>query len=131
MIPCRICGRDASTGRVRGFVPAPDSQKLALCPEHDTAENRAAMELAWRELLEKDAALALSLAGHRAAPHVYAVTVRFVEGGTLSFTCLSCAPTPQHTLCIVEPDGAQTFIPLRHIRDYTLRTHIGGEDDVS
>jgi hypothetical protein len=124
VIPCRICGRDASTGRVRGFVPAPDSQKLALCPEHDTEENRAAMERDWRELLEKDLALAVSLAEHKAAPAVYAVTVRFIGGGTLSFTCLSCAPTAQNTLRIAEPDGTQTFIPMRHVRDYAVRTHV-------
>ncbi|MDR1685879.1 MAG: hypothetical protein LBR82_05470 [Desulfovibrio sp.] len=129
MIPCRICGRDASTGRVRGFAPAPDSQKIALCPEHDTAANREAMEREWRQLLEKETALALSLAGHKAAPRVYAVTVRFTGGGTLSFTCLSCAPTLQDTLRIEEPDGSLTFIPLRHIRDYTVRTHIFREED--
>jgi hypothetical protein len=129
MIPCRICGRDASTGRVRGFVPAPDSQKLALCPEHDTAANREAMEREWQQLLEKEAALALSIAGRKAAPRVYAVTVRFTGGGTLSFTCLSCAPTPQDTLRIEAPDGAQTFIPLRHIRDYSVRTRLFGEGD--
>jgi hypothetical protein len=129
VIPCRICGRDASTGRVRGFVPAPDSQKLALCPEHDTAKNRAAMERDWQALLEKDMALALSLAGHKAAPRVHAVTVRFLGGGTLAFTCLSCSPTPQNTLRVEKTDGTQTFIPMRHIRDYTVRAHgYRGED---
>ncbi|MDR2669746.1 MAG: hypothetical protein LBC14_07335, partial [Desulfovibrio sp.] len=66
-----------------------------------------------------------------AAPRVYAVTVRFIGGGTLSFTCLSCAPTPQDTLRIGEPDGSQTFIPLRHIHDYTVRTHIFREEDAA
>ncbi|MDR3175835.1 MAG: hypothetical protein LBU06_04810 [Desulfovibrio sp.] len=121
MIPCWICGRDASTGWTEGFVPAGDSHKLALCPEHDTEDNRLALEDAWRSLLLRNISTAVSIARYRAAPSLQSVSVHFTAGGTLSFTCLSCFATDHDALCIEAPDGAKTYIPLRHISDYTLR----------
>ena len=124
MIPCYICGKDASTGWTKGFVPAPDSQKLALCPEHNTPENRLAVVKAWRALIEREAAIMTGIAGFRAAaPSLQTATVHFTGGGMLSFTCLSCSPTTQGTLCIESPDGARNFIPMQHIREYSVRPY--------
>ncbi len=122
MIPCHICGTDASTGWITGFVPAPDSQKLALCAGHDTPENRAIVSKVWEERQRSEIAAVSDIARHKAAPdEANLVTVHFSGGGMLSFTCTSCAPTEQGTLRIEETDGTQTFVPMQHVREYTVR----------
>lgn len=121
MIPCYVCGRDASTGWTKGFTPAPDSQKLALCAEHNNAENRRAVALAWQELLRRGIESATNLARHKAEPSAQVVTVHFTGGGLLSFTCLKAAPTEHGTLCIEAPDGSRTYVPMQHVREYVLR----------
>lgn len=123
MIPCHICGKDASTGWIKGFIPAPDSQKLALCAEHDTVQNRVLVSRAWRNLTEREVFAMTSLARHKAAPALYVVSVHFTGGGMLSFTCTACAPTAQGTLRIDDADGNQTYIPMQHVREYTVRPH--------
>ena len=129
MLSCFICGADASAGWVKGFIPAPDSQKLALCPAHDNAENRLAVAAAWQALLNNDIAGQLAVARYRAQPKVQTATVRFMAGGMLSFLCLSCAPTEQGTLRIEHPDGEQTFIPMQHVREYSLRPSLPEDND--
>lgn len=121
MLPCFVCGNDASTGWIKGFAPSPDSQKLALCAEHNTAANRLAVANAWKEALRKDIAGQIAVAGHKMRPCIQTATVRFMAGGLLSFLCTACAPTEQGTLRIDHPDGERTFIPLQHIRAYSLR----------
>ena len=120
MIPCHICGRDASTGRVTGFIPAPDSQKLALCQEHDTEDNRLLVDAAWQEAYAAQLAGAFSVAASKATPFTRKVTVHFTGGGLLSFACTACAPTDHDALRIDDAAGNHTFIPMRHIREYTV-----------
>ena len=126
MIPCYVCGKDASTGWVQGFVPAPDSQKLALCAEHNTFENRLLVGRAWREMNEREIASMTSVARHKAAPSLQVASVHFTGGGMLSFTCTACGPTGQGTLRIDQADGTHTFIPLQHIREYAIRPYAAG-----
>jgi hypothetical protein len=122
MIPCHVCGQDASTGWIAGLPPSPDSQKLALCSLHDTPENRNLLEKAWNDLLAQSIATAVSLARRKASPpERKIITVRFTAGGALSFLGTRCAPTEHNTLCIEEEDGGRTYIPMPQIRDYTVR----------
>lgn len=122
MIPCHICGSDASTGWTKGFVPAPDSQKLALCPEHNTANNRLAVAKAWRSMLESDAANMARTAEYKSGgPYLQTVTVHFNGGGMVSFICLDCSPTQHATLRIKTPDDGCSYIPMQHIREYSVR----------
>ena len=123
MIPCYVCGKDASTGWVQGFVPAPDSQKLALCAEHNTFDNRQLVGRAWRELNERGISAMTSVAKYKAAPILQVVSVHFTGGGMLSFTCTACTPTDRGTLRIDQADGTHTFIPMQHIREYALRPY--------
>lgn len=128
MIPCYICGKDASTVWIKGFAPAPDSQKLALCAEHNTPENRVKVSNAWHDLLEQDLTALTEVARYKVdAPSLKTANVHFAGGGLLSFVCTDCAPTPQGTLCIHTPDDSQTFIPMQHIREYTVRPYIPEE----
>ena len=120
MIPCRICGIDASTNWVTGLPPAPDSQKMALCAEHDTPQNRALVIKDWQQMLTGDIATAASVARHKAAPEMRLITVRFNGGGMLSFTGTGCTPTEHNSLRIDEADGSRTFVPLDQVREYTV-----------
>ena len=121
MIPCHICGKDASTGWIKGFIPAPDSQKMALCAEHDNAKNRTQVIRAWRALHERDIVSMTTAARHKAAAALQVASVHFTGGGMLSFICTACTPTDTGTLRIDDADGNNTFIPLQHVREYTLR----------
>ncbi|MDR2077326.1 MAG: hypothetical protein LBP61_10435 [Desulfovibrio sp.] len=122
MIPCHVCGRDASTGWIVGLPPSPDSQKLALCSRHDTPKNRILLEKSWTALLTRSIAAAESVIRHKASPPARKiVTIRFTAGGALSFTATRCVPTNHSTLCIEEEDGGRTYIPMPQIRDYTVR----------
>lgn len=126
MIPCHVCGKDASTGWTMGFAPAPDSQKMALCAEHDTPSNQDKVREDWEKTLTKSIGLTNDLIMHKAAPGVQLLTVRFVGGGLLTFTCLDCEPTSQGSLRVDEVDGRHTFIPLQHVRTYSLTPLTGG-----
>ncbi|MDR2161851.1 MAG: hypothetical protein LBO77_06930 [Desulfovibrio sp.] len=129
MIPCHICGQDASLGRIAGLPPAPDSQKLALCPRHDSPENRKLLEMAWSLHLTRAIADAESVRRFKAAPPARKIiTVRFTAGGTISFQGAGCSPTPHNTLCIEEEDGGRIYIPMQQVREYTVRQAPPGEN---
>ncbi len=128
MLPCFICGKDASTGWIQGFAPAPDSQKLALCAEHDNAANRLSLANAWRTMLQSDIAGQSSVARHKAGAILRMLTVRFTAGGMLSFPCTACAPTDHGSLRIDLPNGEQSFIPLIHVREYSIRPYTPPEE---
>ncbi len=99
MIPCHVCGADASTGWALGFVPSPDNLKMGLCRAHDTPDNRKLVKTAWRARLD----------------------IAFIDGGTVTQDCLECIATPQGTLHVLLPDGTLRFFPLPQIRRYDLR----------
>ncbi len=121
MILCRVCGKDASTGWVKGHVPAPDSLKMALCSEHDTPENRAAVTKDWHQAQVRALDRRVKLAAEKTGAVPQTVQVRFSAGGLRSFTCRACFPTEHNTLCLEGLDGARTYIPLDQIREYTVR----------
>lgn len=129
MIPCYICGQDASTSWVKGFTPSPDSQKMALCAEHNNQENRLAVANAWQQQLLADIALRADIVRQRKAQAEQVLSVHFAGGGMLSFICTACEPTEHGALRVESADGAQTFIPLLHVRDYALRPLIGTSKD--
>lgn len=122
MIPCHICGKDASLGWITGLPPAPDSQKMALCAVHDTLANRATVSREWQKMMAGDIEAVTTVARHKADvdAKTVLVTVRFTGGGMLSFTGVDCKPTEQNTLRIEEADGSLTFIPLQQVREYTV-----------
>ncbi len=121
MIPCHICGKDASLGWVKGFIPAPDSQKLALCAEHDTEANRAELVKAWHLMMIKGIRTATEVAALQAtkgSPQM--LTLHFTAGGSLSLPCVSSEITPHGTLKAKGPDGTLSFFPVQQIKRYDL-----------
>ena len=123
MIPCYVCGKDASAGWTAGFTPAPDSQKLALCAEHDSAAKRREVEEAWHQKQLHELAAHSLVAEQKASPGKMLATVHFTGGGMLSFTCTAVSPTEQGTLKIEQLDGTLTFLPMQHIKEYSIRPY--------
>lgn len=128
MIPCFICGKDASTGWVKGYTPAPDSQKVALCAEHDTVDNRIAAARAWYMQLKSELGMMADAAHRKGEPLQQMATIHFTAGGMVSFPCTACEPTPHGTLCIEAPDGARTYVPMEHIHEYSVRPYKSSTD---
>ena len=121
MIPCRICGKDASTNWVTGLPPAPDSQKMALCAEHDTPENRKELLVAWHLSMIKAIRAASNNAAYFAARgSLRMLTLYFSAGGSLNMPCINCEVTDHGTLNVTAPDGTQSFFPMQHVRRYDL-----------
>lgn len=122
MIPCHVCGADASTGWALGFVPSPDNLKMGLCRAHDTPDNRKLVKTAWRALMEREIRAMNELSGHKVgAPQRWRLDIAFIDGGTVTQDCLECIATPQGTLQVLLPDGTLRFFPLPQIRRYDLR----------
>lgn|GEM_PF-5477798 len=89
--------------------------------------NRLAVTDAWEEMIRRDIAGQLAVARYRVNPILQTACVRFTAGGMLSFLCTACTPTAQGTLRIDHPDGEHTFIPMQHVREYSLRPSIPEE----
>lgn len=120
MIPCFICKEDASTNWVLGFVPAPDSQKMALCALHATPANQAVVAKEWKKRLEAAIGTANTVTEGKTASLPQLLTVRFTGGGLLTYACSGSSVTEQGSLRVDELDGKHTFIPMQHIRTYTI-----------
>ncbi|MBG0774615.1 hypothetical protein [Oleidesulfovibrio alaskensis] len=119
MVPCLICGKDASTGWLLGLSPSPDSLKVALCAGHDTAENRTLAAAAWEKLMHGEVARLIQL---HAVPFrsrtPYVLTVRYVDGGSESTPCVAHAVFENMALQVTPPEGAVRYYLLRYIKSF-------------
>lgn len=121
MVPCFICGKDATGGFIHGFVPAPDSQKVGLCPEHNSLENKKKAILHWIVSMKAEVASGNEHKAYRIkAPLHYLLTIRYTDGGVSSIPCLQWEVTDNSTLQIIRSDKTLTFIPLLHIRQFDV-----------
>ena len=121
MLPCAICGKDAANGWVAGYVPAPDSQKMALCAAHDSPENRMRLQQAWNEAMRQEFITSARIAAYQAArTSLSLLTIYFSSGGTVSLPCLSCSQTSHNTLKVHNRDGSVSFFPMQQIRRYDV-----------
>lgn len=121
MIPCHICGKDSGAHWVTGYVPAPDSQKMALCAKHDTPENRRRIHAAWYSAMVENIKNATKNAAYFATRGaLYMLSIHFSAGGSLSMPCHEVTVTGQNTLKVTAPDGALSFFPMQHIKRYDL-----------
>lgn len=121
MIPCYVCGKDASLGWVKGFVPAPDSEKMALCAEHDTEENRRRLLTAWHLFMVRGMQAATRIAAFQAIRDgLHLLTVHFSAGGSVSMPCVGVTKTEHGSLKAQGLDGGTSFFPIAQIRKYDL-----------
>jgi hypothetical protein len=121
MIPCHICGDDSGAHWVAGFIPAPDSQKMALCSTHDTPENRNDLRLAWHRAMAEIIKTAAQNAAYFATRGALSMlSIHYVSGGSLCLPCLDAVVTDRNTLKVLAPDGSLSFFPMQHIKRYDL-----------
>lgn len=126
MIPCQLCGRDSKGHWLVGFIPAPDSQKLALCAEHDTAENRNDIQKLWQQQQVSEIALQGQNRLHfMREAELFMLSIYFTAGGGLTLPCREATITPQNTLKVVSPDGTLDFFPMQQILRYTMTPNHG------
>lgn len=122
MVPCFICGKDATGSFIHGFAPAPDSQKVGLCEAHNTLENKKKAILHWIVSMKAEVATRnLNIAYRLKAPLYYTVTIRYSDGGVVSLPCLSWEVTDSNTLQIVRTDKTLSFIPLHFVRQFDVK----------
>lgn len=121
MIPCHICGKDSGAHWVTGYIPAPDSQKMALCAEHDTPANRNDIRLAWHKAMVDTIRTATRNAAYfttRGA--LFMLSIHYTAGGSLNLPCLEALVTDRNTLKVTAPDGSLSFFPMQHVKRYDL-----------
>lgn len=121
MINCLICGKDAASGWITGLPPAPDSQKVGLCLEHDTPENRVRAEKRWREIISQAVEIEQDgeeLHHHGVPVQPLTLEIMFIDGGRIEVPCKSFRPTDEDILEVTTPEGRLAFYPLRHIRRF-------------
>lgn len=127
MIPCHICGKDSGAHWVAGYVPAPDSQKMALCADHDTPENRQKIRVAWYKAMVESIRTATRNSAYFATRGaLFMLSIQYTAGGSLSLPCLEAGVTDHNTLKVTSPDGSVSFFPMQHIKRYDL-TPIAGD----
>lgn len=120
MLPCFVCGQDAGTGWIKGFPPAPDSQKLALCPMHDTPENRNKVTAAWQYMLEGNLAALVQNEAEKAGDQPRSLTLFFVRGSSVTLPVRSFRMTDDNTLLVQNLDGSKQYFPFQQIRYFAI-----------
>lgn len=120
MIPCHVCGKDIGGGWSIGFPPAPDSQKMGLCREHDRAAGREEVTAAWRELIYSNLEENNRNSAHRAGDIPQLLSIYFTGGGAISIPCSSFSLVEGKTLRVLTPGGENIYFPLGQVRNYAL-----------
>lgn len=120
MIFCHVCGKTADTGWIVGLPPAPDSQKMGLCAEHDSFANRQKTLADWQTMMHRDVAEYTENTAIKAGFRHSLLHIFFHGGGSLSIPCLRCSVTPEKSLAIASPDGRMLYYPIAQIASYEL-----------
>ncbi len=120
MIPCHVCGKNAETAWVIGFPPAPDSQKMGLCAEHDNPKSRLQVQNAWQELIYSRIAELNRIEAFRQGGDLQLLSLYFIGGGSISIPCAFFSLTDNNTLKITTHGGELIFFPLAQVRNYAL-----------
>ncbi len=118
MIPCYICGKDASAGWIAGLPPAPDSQKVGLCRQHDNIPNRADAFQAWQDLLTGEIEMQLENRKLESGGLPFKLVIQFLGGGNVVVPCHSFGVVDGATLETVDTNGERRYFPLQHVRSY-------------
>ncbi|AGW12444.1 hypothetical protein [Megalodesulfovibrio gigas] len=114
MVPCYICRTPVVAGWICGPPPAADRYKLGLCRAHDTPVNRETVLAAWERTIQEE--LRAATAGLAQASAWHDVTVQFLDGGHLTFTCTSYHIDRDQDTLVCRVNDALEFIPLQHVR---------------
>lgn len=121
MVTCHVCGKNAVSGWIYGIPPAPDRQKLGLCPQHDTTENRRIVRRQWIRLMEEEASRAMARRPGDDKPHGYEVEIDFMDGGRRTIACKAYDVMEKQDLLAITAEDEAVFYPLQHIRTFRVR----------
>lgn len=121
MVKCQICGAEVFSGWICGIVPAADKDKLGLCADHDTPENRALVQERWEKFMREQMRSTLEQRRKEEKPVVrYAVRINFLGGGVKTLTCRAYDVNQDKDLLVLNEEGELDFYPLQHIRNFTV-----------
>jgi len=122
MVRCEVCGKEVLSGWICGVVPAPDNDKLGLCPEHDSPQKRQEVQQKWEALLRDK--LERTLASEHRQAEAKAVqlevTIHYLGGGVHVQRCRAYDVNQEGDLLILKEDGNLEFYPLQHIRRFVV-----------
>ena len=118
MVPCHICGKDSTGGWIAGLPPAPDSQKVGLCPEHDNISNREIALQAWQARLNTEIEMQLDNRKWESGGLPFKLVIHFLSGGNVIVPCQSFGIVDGNTLETIDAQGEHKFFPLQHVRSY-------------
>lgn len=121
MVPCFICGKDATGAFIHGYAPSPDSQKVGLCSAHNTTENKKKAILHWIISQKNDWKQHVETVAAKSTSVNQTLTIRYTDGGVVTLECAKWEVTEQSTLQIQKPDNTFAFIPLQHIRQFDVK----------
>lgn len=119
---CRVCNAETAGGFVLGPPPAPDRQKLGLCPEHDTPRNRELLHKEYELLLRREADLALAATPPpaKAPAQSFELRIRFLDGGVKIVQAGRWEVDRDAGLLVLGEPGRFEFHPLQHIRSFEV-----------
>ncbi|MDL2285121.1 hypothetical protein LJB93_00060 [Desulfovibrio sp. OttesenSCG-928-F07] len=120
MIPCHVCGKNAETCWVIGFPPAPDSQKMGLCSQHNTPANRLMVQELWQGFIQKQIGDFTRFEASKQGGVVQFLSIYFTGGGSISIPCSAYSASDNNTLKITTPNGEIIFFPLVQVRNYAV-----------
>lgn len=132
MVRCEVCGKEVFTGWICGVVPANDTHKLGLCPEHDTPEHREEVQQKWERLLQDKLRRTLAQERHETRskePQSLEVVIHFLGGGVQGVSCKAYDVNQEGDLLVLKEDGALEFYPLQHIRRFVVKESRAKNDD--
>lgn len=123
MVRCEVCGKEVLAGWICGVVPAHDSDKLGLCPEHDTPERRRAVQKKWERLLHEklERVLVLEREESDRIQDSFEVTIHYLGGGVQVVPCRAYDVNQEGDLLVLKDDGVLDFYPLQHIRRFEVK----------
>lgn len=122
MVRCFICGKDATGSFIHGYIPAPDSQKVGLCEEHNTLENKKKAILFWIRDQKSRIRRHNQLQQHKNTPaHRFELSIHYRDGGIVTENCLGWDVTDGSTLQVTRLDKTLAFIPLQHVKRFNVR----------
>ncbi len=121
MIPCHVCGKDASNHWTLGLTPSSDSLKTGLCAEHDSQEHRSAAAKAWEHHMRHEISRTIDLqARGQGAAASYVLTIFYSGGGTEQVKCATHAIFEDMALQVTTPDGNIRCYLLRYIKSFEI-----------
>lgn len=122
MVRCLLCGKDATGAFIHGYAPAPDSQKVGLCAEHNTLENKKKAILYWIRDQKAQISRHNQLVQLQATPPKrFELSIHYRDGGVVKERCLEWNVTDGSTLQVTRLDKTLAFIPLQHVKRFNVR----------